>query len=130
MSYWYLATPFTLYPAGHAEAWLLACREAGRYIKAGIPVFSPIVHSYPIALICNIPADDQQLWLSADLPFMHAACGLIICTAEGWRESKGIAVEVDYFKSADRPVSFFPPTELLIPARVAYLRGIVERSGK
>lgn len=42
--YWCLATPYSKVPGGIDAAFEAAAREAALYVKAGIPVVSPIAH--------------------------------------------------------------------------------------
>lgn len=109
MSYWYLATPYSKYPDGIYAAHRLACREAGRFVRHGIPVFSPISHSHSIAVASCIDPVDHTIWIPADRPLMAAAFGLVVCCAESWRESKGIELEISEFEFAQKPVKYYEP---------------------
>ena len=93
--YWYLATPYTSYPYGRNEAYHEACRAVAHCNKVGLEVFSPIVHSHPIEVLCT---QDHAYWMARDKPFMDHAHGLIIVKMKGWEESKGIAAERELFK--------------------------------
>jgi hypothetical protein len=82
---------------------------AARFIKAGIPVFSPIAQSHPVALHGGIDPLSHDIWLPADRPMMDAACGIIVVRMEGWEESVGIAHEIAVFKAAGKPVLYVDP---------------------
>ena len=45
----YLATPYTNYFLGRKPAFHAACGLAAQLLKRGVNVYSPIVHSHPIA---------------------------------------------------------------------------------
>lgn len=109
MSYWYLATPYSKYRDGIDEAWKLACREAALLIRAGVPVYSPIAHTHPVAIHGGIDPYDHGIWLPADEPMMRAARGLIVLRAAGWTHSFGITFEMRAFEAADKPVLFMDP---------------------
>jgi len=107
--FWYLASPYSKYAAGIEEAFRAICREAALLVAAGVPVFSPIAHTHPIAVHGEIDPLAHAIWLPADRPMMNAACGLIVCQMPGWEESYGIGVEVEHFQHAGKPIVFMRP---------------------
>lgn len=108
-SFFYLATPYSKYHAGIEQAFRDACREAWLLIKAGVPVFSPIAHTHPIAMSCGVDPLDHSIWLPADQAMMDAASGIIVCKMDGWEHSFGIAEELKVFKAANKPVIYMVP---------------------
>ena len=112
-SYWYLATPYSKYFGGPEAAFEEACRVAGRFILAGVPVYSPIVQTHPIALHAAMDPLDHKIWLPADRPLMDAAHGLIVIMMDGWGQSYGIGEEIKVFVAAGKPVLYCAhPVEL------------------
>lgn len=109
--FWYLATPYSKYRGGIVEAFRLAAENTGLLIRAGVPVFSPIVHTHMVAMICKIDPLDHKIWLPADQPMMDAAGGLIMLMADGWLESYGMGVELREFQG-NRPVIYMTPGEV------------------
>lgn len=112
MSFWYLASPYSKYPHGIEEAYRMVCREHARLIMAGVPVFCPIAHTHGPAIHGNIDPLAHEIWIPADKPFMDAACGLIMLTAESWEQSYGMRVERDAFLAAGKPVVWMTPGEV------------------
>lgn len=112
MTFFYLATPYSKYPAGLDAAFQEACRNAGLLIAAKIPVFCPIAHTHPIAMACEIDALDHSIWLPADQPMMDAACGIIVVMMDGWFESRGIEHELEAFTKAGKPIVYMEPGEV------------------
>lgn len=106
----YLATPYTRFPGGHAAAFELACKSAALFLSAGIPVFSPIAHSHPIAqFMSEAHLVDYDLWVLIDAP-MIASCGaMIVVTAAGWRESRGVQHEIATFEREGKPITYWAP---------------------
>ncbi len=109
MSYWYLGSPYSLFPDGMDAAWQLACREAGRLAAARIPAYSPVAHSHPCALAAGLDPLDHELWMALDEPMMAAARGLVVLMAEGWESSKGVALEIAAFEAAGKPIHWMRP---------------------
>lgn len=103
MTFYYLATPYSKYPGGIERAHADACAQAALLIKSGVPVYSPIAHTHPIAIEGDIDPFDHQVWLEADRAFMETACGLIVCEMDGWRESYGIEQEIRCFAKQGKP---------------------------
>ena len=112
-SFWYIATPYSKYPAGREQAFIDASKIAAKFVKAGIPAFSPIAHTHPVAEYGEIDPYDHKIWLPFDAPFMALAYGLIVCKLDGWDKSIGIAHEIEAFKKAGKPVLYmeFPVGE-------------------
>lgn len=50
MSYWYLASPYSKYPAGIEAAFQDICKQTALLIRHKIPVYSPIAHTHPVAI--------------------------------------------------------------------------------
>lgn len=104
--YVYLATPYSKYPAGLEAAYWGACTIAGKLIKHGVPVFCPIAHTHPIADFCEMDPLDHSIWIPADKPMMDGAAALVVALMASWRESYGISIEIEHFRSAGKPVYY------------------------
>ena len=122
MSFWYLATPYSKFPGGIEAAFREACRQTGLLIKAGIPVFSPIAHTHPVAIVSGLDPLDHSISIPADKPLMEAAKGLIICELEGWETSKGIGEEFDFFLESNKQIVHMTPGD--VPGVLAEIKSI------
>ena len=111
MSYWYMGSPYSKYSKGLAQAHIDVCKEVARYIKAGVPVYSPIAHTHPVAIYGDIDPLDHTIWLPADRPMMDAAHGLIVLKLDGWEDSYGLKYEIRVFMDAGKPVVYIEPGE-------------------
>lgn len=119
MSFHYLASPYSKFPRGIDEAYREICVNQALLIKHGIPVFCPISHTHGPARHGGIDPLDHNVWIPADMPFMHAAKSLIVCMMDSWQESYGIQVEMRYFFDNGRPIYKMEPgkvTEELLEA--------------
>lgn len=105
----YLATPYSNYPAGLEEAYHDALVIVADLFKRGLCVYSPIVHTHPIARTGNIDPMNLKIWIPFDEPFMHAASALIIAMLPGWAESNGVNVEIAYFTATGKPIRYYDP---------------------
>lgn len=111
--FWYVGTPYTRYAAGIAAAFDHACLLTAGLIKLGVPVFSPIAHSHPVARNGGLDALDVPMWMKADAPLMRAAYGLIVARLPGWRESRGVTEEIEHFVGSGKPIVHLEPSGLL-----------------
>ena len=102
--FYYLATPYSKYPGGIERAFVDACRNAAVLVRAGVPVFSPIAHTHPVAMHGEIDPMDLSVWLEADRTFMDASKGIIVCMMKGWEVSEGIKHEIEYFRKSGKPI--------------------------
>ena len=116
MTLFYLATPYSKYPHGLDAAFRLACEQSGLLIRAGIPVFSPIAHTHPVAMACGMDPLDHKIWLPADAPMMAAATGLIMLRAESWELSYGMSKEREEFEAAGKLIVWMDPGK--VPAEL------------
>jgi hypothetical protein len=116
-TFWYLASPYSVYRFGLEAAFILAAQQRGLLLTAGVAVFSPIVHSHPIAMICNIDPLDHSIWLPSERPILDSASGLIMLKAEGWEKSFGMNKEREAFELAGKPIIYMDlniiPPELI-----------------
>ena len=102
----YLATPYSKFPEGIHAAFLAACEVAAWLIGQTVRVYCPIAHTHPIAIAGMIDPHDHKIWLPADRPFMDAAGGLLVAKLPTWEDSFGIAMEIETFQKAGKPVEF------------------------
>lgn len=108
----YVATPYSKYPEGIETAFIEAAKATATLLKSGIAVYSPIAHTHPIAMHGQMDAYDHDIWMPLDAHMMDAAGAMIVVMMPGWRESKGIGIEIDTFKKAGKPIRFFQWPEM------------------
>lgn len=106
-SFAYIATPYSKFDGGIERAWTEACKVTAQFVRRGISVYSTIAHSHPVATIGGIDPLDHELWISMDKAMMEAASELYVIHMPGWKESKGITIEIAEFKRAQKPVTHF-----------------------
>lgn len=102
----YLATPYSHPDIAVMESRFdMACRIAGRLMADGEIVFSPIAHTHPIAVRCELPRGSDY-WNIYDREMLRAADKLVVVMMDGWRESKGIAGEIEIACELGIPVEY------------------------
>ena len=106
---WYVGTPFSAYKDGLQSAFEMASRETALLLKSGVPVFSPIAHSFPIALHGEIDQLSHNFWMNCDAPFIELCTGLIVVMASGWAVSEGLRIEREAFHAAGKPIVWMTP---------------------
>lgn len=113
----YLATPYTRFKPDIAAAFAQACKISARLIRAGLNVYSPIVHQHMVAAFGNLDPLDHSLWLPLDEVMMARTDVLIVAHMKGWDESKGIAHEIAFFERAKKPIYDLDPITLAMKRR-------------
>ncbi|EJW12749.1 hypothetical protein A33M_1719 [Rhodovulum sp. PH10] len=115
----YLATPYTRYPDGMIAAFEAAADLAGRLVRRGVCVYSPIAHSHPLAVHGGAPATDHEMWMRQDAPMLAAADALYVAHLPGWDCSQGVAHEIAVCEAAGKPIYDLDPVTLEVRLRGA-----------
>lgn len=105
----YLATPYSKHKSGIGAAFIEAAKCAARLVKEKVNVYSPIAHTHPIAIFGGIDPFDHKIWLPFDEVMMNLSAALVVATMEGWRESFGVAHEIEFFAKAGKPIFLLDP---------------------
>lgn len=103
---WYVATPYSKYPGGIEKAFIDASKATADLMRQGMAVYSPIAHTHPIAIHGGIDPMDHGIWMPLDAHMMARCDGLAVVMMPGWRESKGIGIEIDTFEKAGKPIRY------------------------
>lgn len=113
----YIASPYSdPDPAVMEQRFDAVARYAGQLMNEGLVVYSPIVHCHPIAVRVGLPRT-WDFWKKFDTEMIRRATELQVLMVPGWRESKGIAAEVEIAKSLGIPVSFVLTKAQLQPTK-------------
>lgn len=96
MTFVYLASPyshtdFNIRHQRHAQV-ASAVLEISRHL---VPVYSPIVHWHAIAVEHSLPFD-AEFWRTQNEPLIKSCDELWVLCIDGWRQSKGIGIELDF----------------------------------
>jgi hypothetical protein len=113
---YYLATPYSKYPRGLIAAFEDAANLAARLLQVGFRVYSPISHTHPLAVYGKIDPLDHAIWLPFDEAMMEASGALLVAEMSGWRTSKGVKHEIEFFTNAGKPVLYLNPETLFVAA--------------
>jgi len=105
----YLASPYSHPdPEIREQRFQAACKFAAEMLRQGIHVFSAIAHTHPIALY-GLPKG-WDFWEPYDRALMGLCDEIIVIRIEGWKESKGVAAEVEIAKAFGMPITYMDPT--------------------
>lgn len=102
----YLAVPFT-----HPDRAVMEDRfkrvnaVAAKLMAQNKHVFSPISHTYPIALAGELP-HGWDYWEAYDTVMISRCTLLYVLMLDGWKESKGVTGEIKIAKKFDVPVVY------------------------
>lgn len=103
----YLASPYThkdaevkearYSHAAKATAWLIQCTAWN--------VFSPIVHSHPLAVIGGLRGD-WSFWKTLDEQYLSVTWAVVVLCLPGWRESTGVTAELEIARKNNTPILY------------------------
>lgn len=110
--YWYVASPYSKYPAGIQAAFVDICKVTAALLREGISVFSPIAHSHPVAMAGEIDPLNYSVWLPTNEALMDAAHGIIVVQMVGWDDSYGVGIEIKRFAAAGKSIIYLDPRTL------------------
>ena len=108
--FWYIATPYSKVDDGVEVAARRAAIVAAAFVASGVPAYCPIAESHFIAMASDLDPLDHEMWMEHDAPMMEAAHGLIVAMLPGWEESVGVAMEIEAFEAAGKPVRYLDPS--------------------
>lgn len=108
---YYVASPYSKYPAGIEQAFRDISAIAARLLRFGYKVFSPIAHTHPIAIYGGIDPLNHDIWLPFDEAIIAKCDGIIVAMMQGWEESHGVNWEIERFKRDGKPVYYFDPSK-------------------
>ena len=100
----YLACPY-MHEDEHVrnERYDKVTRKAADLIFAGHVVFSPITHSHPISH--HLPPMGHDFWMAQDWAYIEDwADELWVYALDGWRESRGVNLEIDHAFKFNMPI--------------------------
>ena len=105
----YLASPYTSDDHRIQEArYQMAITACALLLKKNIIVYSPIVHWHVIAeQYFDIP---YSTYLNNDLQHLQNCDAMIVLTATGWKESRGVQAEITIAKELGIQIQYFSPT--------------------
>lgn len=107
----YLASPYTHSdPAVREARFQAACRQAAGMLRCGVPVFSPIAHTHPIAAHGLPP--EWDFWADYDRAFLEMCSEVWVLMLDGWWESKGVQAEIEIAAGLEKPVVYVEPDKM------------------
>lgn len=102
----YLAAPFSDAHEGvRFQRYALVTGKAAELINGGDLVFSPVTHNFYMADRYSLPSD-FSFWRTWCLSFLGQwATDLYVLPLVGWRNSKGVAFEMEYAEKHGIPIT-------------------------
>ena len=89
----YLASPYTHVDAAVRESRFdEACLATSTLMRAGLSVYSPIVHSHPLVRY-GLPIH-WEFWQAHDCEHLRRCDEVIVLTLDGWKVSRGVQAEI------------------------------------
>ena len=105
----YLATPYHhTNPQIMQERFNIVTYVTGHLMSKGNVIFSPITHCHPVAEVHEFPRG-WEFWKTFDEVYLGLAKEMYILTLPGWKESTGVAAEIEIMRKQQKPISLLDP---------------------
>lgn len=102
----YLASPYTNDDKKIVEFRVKKTNKAAAELMSqGHIVFSPISHSHHMAMENDMPTT-FEFWKKQNHAFIDWCDGVYILELQGWKESKGVADEMEYAIKTGKPIYY------------------------
>lgn len=102
----YLASPYSHSDKDVVEKRFAQVREiTANLTKFGYIIFSPILHSHPLAVQHGLKGD-WDFWKRIDEAFIKASGLLLVAKIDGWEQSKGVTAEIKIAEKHGIPVEY------------------------
>lgn len=102
----YIASPYV-----HPDPYIMQKRyeTVVQYVndqyRASIPVYSPIVHNHPVALLGGLPRT-WDYWKMIDLAMLRLCHALWVLQLPGWDRSIGVTAEIKFAEEVGMPIRY------------------------
>lgn len=102
----YLASPYSHPdPMVKEMRYEQALQATVELMKQGHVIFSPIVHSHPVAVLHDFPGN-WEFWKTIDEVFISKSDELWVLMLDGWKESIGVNAEIQIAQAQGKPVVY------------------------
>jgi len=104
MTLTYLAAPYSHPdPDVMAERARKADAAAVRLMEQGFTPYSPLSHWHRAAQAHNLPTNANH-WIEANRTMLLRCDSLHVLKLDGWRDSPGVAMEIQWAEDANMPI--------------------------
>ena len=101
----YLASPYSApIPAMSRRRFEIVCECAGFLMAGGLHVFSPIAHSHPIAISCNLGLG-WDYWAEFDRKMIEMCDQFAVLMLPAWEDSVGVRAEIQIARELGRVIN-------------------------
>lgn len=101
----FLACPYEGSKTERKSRFAIATRYAGELISLGKIVFSPITHGHAIVQYTPLPVT-AEFWRNINNSFIEWCDEVHVLCLSGWKESVGIAAEIELAKTLGKKIIF------------------------
>lgn len=108
----YLASPYSSpFRETRDERFNNACLAVSKMLKKRLNVFSPIVHSHPVAEKTDI-GHDFGVWAAWDFEMLDLCEEVWVLLLWGWDSSIGVSKEIARARAQNKNIVYLNPHEL------------------
>lgn len=111
---WYLGSPYSHQDDQvRLDRFKEICVVQSKLMNQGWYLFGPIAMSHPIAEFGGTPSG-WDYWEQFDYAVLKRCDGLLVCTMEGWEQSRGLTGEIAIARELGIPILYVHPESLVI----------------
>jgi hypothetical protein len=74
--------------------------------KEGRPTYAPLTFGWSLSARYKLP-EDAEFWAPLNMAMLNAASCMAVLCLDGWRESKGVALELRFAADLGLPVEYW-----------------------
>jgi hypothetical protein len=117
---YYLGNPYRHEdPSVEDERILKTTQAAGTLIRYGIKtgamlnILAPVLQNYHIDRTNKFTPEEMNCVLNLDLTLLAKSDGMIVLTLDGWEDSTGLKLEIDFCKQNNKPIYYLSFDEII-----------------
>lgn len=112
--YYYISNPYNGTDDQRQNRMEAAAHCCAALIKSGIHAFSPIVHNHSmLQVVGDFTIQERKfLLLPFDFSLLKSSVGMIVLKLDGWKESYGVAKEIQLCQEKNIPIFYSTPGKI------------------
>ena len=104
----FVSSPYTHHdPAVQQGRFETVKAYTAKLLSQRLVAFSPIVYCHPLAIAHSLPGD-AQFWKAFNWEMVNHSNAMHVLCLEGWNESSGVKMEMEWADSLSIPISYIP----------------------
>lgn len=115
MTYYYLSQPYNGTDEQKKYRFEMGATVCLNFLKKQIAVFSPIVHNHTLMIMAQdfTVEERRNTFMPFDFAMLGQSRGMLLLKLEGWEQSYGVKLEIEYCQQHQIPIHYLELDEVL-----------------